>query len=100
MEEYGRVELTQAVCALAVGEGDVRSRLKSAFHYLAQVREDQLRPDVKADFEWVMKTLVEKDPPGDWWSRVEWNLHRMRNSTGARIAKRIVSIEGRLRTPS
>lgn len=98
MEAYGRVELTQAVSALAVGEGDVRSRLRSAFYYLAQVREDRLREDVRGDFEWVVRKLTEKDPPGDWWSRVDWNLHSMRNSTAAKLASRIVSIEARLRT--
>ncbi len=98
MDAYGLAELTQAVSALAVGEGDVRSRLRGAFYYLAQVREDRLREDVRGDFEWVVRKLTEKDPPGDWWGRVDWNLRCMRNSTGAKIARRIVSIEARLRT--
>ena len=99
MEEYGRAELTHAVYVLATGEGDVRSRLEDAFYYLAQVRKDRLRDDVKDDFEWIMKMLTQKDPPGNWWGRARWNLFRKRNSTGAKIAKRIVSIESRLRTP-
>lgn len=55
--------------------------------------------DVRNDYNWVMNMLMRKEPPGDYWRRIDWNLFRMRNKTGARIAHKIVNIEARLRTP-
>ncbi len=97
---YGRVQLTQAVNALAVGPGNVRFRLLSAFYYLAQVNGTRLPKDIRTDFQWVMSMLTRRQPrfqgPVVYESKVEASLASMRDTTGAKIAKRIVYMAARL----
>ena len=95
---YALGKLGEAVYALATGAGDVRSRLFSAFVFLLPVRADDFPVVLRQDFEWVIEMLTRRKSrypqlKGDLGA----TLKNMRNSTGVKIAKRIIEIESRLR---
>ena len=95
---YALGKFGEAVYALATEPGDVRSRLYPAFICLLPVRADDLPPALGQDLEWVTEKLTSKksrfpEMEGDLLA----TLRSIRNSTGVKVAKRIVTIESRLR---
>jgi hypothetical protein len=95
---YAMGKLAEAVHALATDPGDVRSRLYRAYLCLLAVRADDLPLALRQDFEWVMEMLTRRESryPGLEGDLLA-TLRNMRNSTGVKIAKRIIQIESRLR---
>ncbi len=93
------VKFNSAVFELATGPGDVRSRLWKAFLEFSPVTEKDLPEYLRDDYRWIKKMLVRyKDRvhyrgSGD----VQTTLYWMRNTTGSRIAEKIVNICERLR---
>ena len=90
------VHLNRAAYVLAIGPGDVRSRLKDAYYSLALVQQEHLPPELRKDFEWVMKSLTKPKARHSQESDLDMTLHYMQNRTGARIAQRILYIQTRL----
>jgi len=103
---YAIEKFSDACRCLAVGKGDVRSRLYPAFECLIVIAMDpekNLPPELAEDFRWVMKQLTRHpEPPhplGPEWQEgdVKYTLGRIYNKTGARIASRIWDIWSTLR---
>ena len=103
--DYSHQRFRHAVYALAVGPGDVRSRLLSVYvDDLSPISAVDLPPELKDDYVWVLQQLSKfrlskKELEGGYWryGHVEHTLRRIRNSTGARIAERICHIDWMLR---
>jgi len=85
---YAREKFKQAVYWLAVGPGDVRSRLKIAFLEFHPVQERDIPDDLLEDFKWIKSQLTKRNPIAQEGSLVA-TLKTMQNRTGAKIAERI-----------
>jgi hypothetical protein len=99
--EYAQEKFAAACHCLAVGKGDVRSRLFPAFMCLTVITihpEKHLPPELLEDFQWVYGQLTKyKESPhplGPEWQEgnVKYTLSRYYNKTAARIARRIWDI--------
>jgi hypothetical protein len=66
-----------------------------AFH---PVQERDFPDDLKGKWRWIESQLKRYGPIMDGESVVEHTLHRIRNSTGQRVAQAIVELEYDLRT--
>lgn len=89
--------LGQAVRALAVEPGDIRSRLLTASHWLRDVDPSDLPAGIRDDLNWVIDMLMRRQPRVPVEGRLQASLATMPARTGIRLAERIVSIERRLR---
>lgn len=101
MRRYSRVreKLGTAVYRLAVGEGDVRARLKSAHWVLRQLRAEELPLELREGWESIMNRLVrygpEVLPDGEVFrDAVTHTMSRIKNSTGRAIATDIYGLYG------
>ena len=113
-------ELTQfgrAVYTLATGEGDVRERLLIVFQGdLATLTPERLPNKVREDFIWVKNQITKFDEKYDGYNskfktedgsldylmhtKIEGTLYRIRNKTGAKIARKIYEIWEKLKEDS
>lgn len=92
---YALEKLETAVVCLATGEGDVRSRLCSAYREFHPLRPEWLPASLRGDYEWIVERLTSRRPVHDE-SRVEATMARMRNRTAAKIAQRLWDVYSRL----
>lgn len=89
-----REKFNSALHRLAVGEGDVRARLRGAHRYLRQLSENEIPSELRSEWAEILQSLTrrgpELGPDGTVYNAaVVHTLSRMRNSTGRRIAERI-----------
>ncbi|CAN7470977.1 hypothetical protein LJR130_003803 [Variovorax sp. LjRoot130] len=94
-----REKLHAALYRLAVGEGDVRDRLRGAHRYLRMLSEDEVPPSIREEWSGILLALTRRGPMfgpnGDVWKpALDNTLDRIRNSTGRRIAERIYAMVG------
>lgn len=99
---YARGKFGTAIRLLAIGKGDVRSRLYSAFLEFSPIQPERDLPgDLHDDYDWIMAQLTKYgyDPPSYWQEMgipyegdVQATLKRIRRNTGAKIAERIYDI--------
>jgi hypothetical protein len=94
---YAYEKFSNALRSLAVGPGDVRRRLHSAYLNFHLVRTKHLPEQLQDDFAWVMHQLTKFGPKigrdGHLLrGSVDETLSRIRNSTGTKIAERIQHI--------
>lgn len=89
---YAQEKFDAAVHELAVGEGDVRTRLQDAATTLAVVQPSDLPPPLDVHLKWVREKLTSREPRFDGQSRLSATLGAMQNATGRGIAERIVQI--------
>lgn len=99
---YALETLGHAVYYLAVGGGDVRKRLKTAYMEFHPISEDDFPPNLREDWKWIIKQLTRYGPVrrsngAVWIGAADNTLSRIKNSTGAKIAQRIVALEAELR---
>ena len=92
-----REKLRGAVHRLAVGEGDVRSRLVSAHWLLKQLSARDLPAELHEPWRLIMSELTKRGPvvgaDGELWTPACKNtMSRIRNSTGRQIAEKIYSL--------
>ena len=92
---YALEKLAQTADFLAVGEGDVRSRLAAAFSIFAYLKVDDFPEHLRKDFEWVIVQLTRFGPRYDHQGKqvegsVDHTMHRIQNRTGRKIAARLV----------
>ena len=92
---YALGKFSAAVYLLSIGPGDVRSRLFKAFLELHPVTEQDLPGNLRRDYRWIHHQLTKREPLHDE-GKLLATLKRMRNSTGVRLAKRIVDLKDRL----
>lgn len=93
---YALEKLGLAVDALAVGEGDVRSRLSAAYMEMVAVSTRDFPEPLRAEFEDIKYQLTKHPKRYDDDSAIHHTLSRMQNRTGSKIAQRIVELESRL----
>lgn len=89
---YALEKLNQAVRLLAIGEGDVRSRLNEAYLVFHPVQERDFPDHLKKDWMWICEQLTRFEPPYEGRGRVEYTLSKIQNRTGRKIAERIVTL--------
>jgi hypothetical protein len=103
---YAAEKISSAIRILAIGEGDARSRLLSAFVEFQTLKTEDFPDELQSDYDWIIHELTKREPQGDVWSEIDqkWvpealvpaNLRRMINRTASRIAKKIVEIDYQL----
>ena len=94
---YADEKLSKAIRLLAVLPGDVRSRLLVAFNEFHPLKEDDFPPKLQKHYRWVIKQLTKRGPmlnhKGEAYrGSVENTLSHIRNSTGAKIADRLLML--------
>lgn len=96
MQTYRRCKrcFREAVHILAVGEGDVRSRLRIAYGILHRLTARDVPPDLQAEWQSILCELASRGP--EQWpdgeqlrNALDHTLGRMRNSTGRKTAEKI-----------
>lgn len=94
---YALEKFSDAVRTLAVGPGDVRSRLLTASLGFHTVRAEDLPGSLRRNLRWIERMLTRSAPRWKGDGRVPASLAQMQNRTGARIARRIVDLQDALR---
>lgn len=94
---YANGKLLEAIQALALGPGDVRSRLEHAFMSLHILSPGDFPPELQKDWDWVVNQMTRFGPllRADgrvWMGSVEHTMRRIRNRTGVEIARRICDL--------
>ena len=94
---YAYEKFSDALHSLATGPADVRQRLRSAYLHFRVVQKEQLPVQLQSDYQWVLDQLTRFEPAISRNGEVvrgpvEETLSRIRNSTGTKIAERILSI--------
>ena len=92
-----RGKYNAALYALAVGERDVRQRLRGAYRQLRMLREDEVPEAHRKEWTHILGVLVKRGPirgpSGEVYKdALNHTLDRMRNASGRRIAERIYSL--------
>lgn len=96
-----REKLYVGVQTLAVGPGDVRSRLLGAFMSFHTLRVEDFPLELQRDWKWVMMKVTRFGPIYDHKGNVrkgsvEHTMERIHNSTGAKIARRIFDLNWKM----
>jgi hypothetical protein len=94
---YARSKLGEAVEALAVGEGDVRSRIVVAMLATSALTEADFPEELRADWEWIIRETTKAGPALGtdgtvYQGATERTMFRIRRTTGVKIAKRILAL--------
>ena len=89
-----REKFHAAIYRLAVGEGDVRDRLRGAYRHLRMLSENDVPPHLRKEWASILKSLTRLGPEIDsdgtvYRKSIDHTLSRIRNSTGRKIAERI-----------
>ncbi len=92
---YAHEKLCDALYYLATGAGDVRERILSAYSRFHPLEERHFPEHLRNDFKWVMDQLTKYEPVYDHKGniiigQVENTLRHIRNSTGVKIAEKLL----------
>lgn len=97
---YALQKLSLGVYELAVGSEGVRKRLRYAYLAFHPIQERDFPDHLKEKWRWIRSELTKFGPIMDGDSvlegAVDHTLRRIKNSTGVKIAKAIVSLEDEL----
>ena len=103
MKQYRRCreKFRAAIFRLAVGEGDVRDRLRGAYRYLRMLSELDVPPHLRKEWASILTSLTrhgaEVDSSGTVYrTSVGHTLSKIRNRSGRRIAERIFALTRKL----
>lgn len=94
---YADQQLTMAVRILAVGAGDVRSRLLDAYGQFHPLTPAHFPEHLRTDFEWILSQLNKYEPFKDAHGKVlrgsvQQTLMSIRSKTGVKIAERLLYV--------
>jgi hypothetical protein len=94
---YAQEKLYVAMRSLATGHGDVRARLVEAFISFHTLKEEDFPLKYREDWKWIKTQLTKHGPIYDYKGRVykgsvENTMSKIKNSTGRKIATKIVDI--------
>lgn len=94
---YAYEKFSDALSSLATGPYDVRQRLRSAYWHFRPVNKTHLPEELHDDYQWVLNQLTRFDPVIGRDGKVlrgavDETLDRIRNTTGSKIAQRILYI--------
>ncbi len=95
--QYAHQLLSRAVDTLATAPGDVRSRLLQAYSGFHPLTPDHFPEPLRKDFEWVIKQLTKREPYINNKGQVQKGsvqvtLEHMRNSSGVKIAEKLLQL--------
>jgi hypothetical protein len=93
---YASGLFSTAVYLLAVGPGDIRSRLEEAFNEIIPIQASLLPDGIRKDYQWICDQLTKKEPRFNGDDRLSATLYRMHKSTKVKIAKRIYELNRRI----
>ena len=98
---YAKEKLGRAVWRLAVGERDVRDRLRFVWKDMFRLQAEDLPPPLRKHLAWVQRELKkygpEIGPNGQiYQNAIAHTLGRIRNTTGRKIAERIFKMYARV----
>ena len=99
---YALQKLELAILDLETGQGDIRSRLKSAYkEHLHVINENDFPDSLKPEWKAIKKALTKKGPLKDdngevVQGSIDRTLHRMWNKTASKIANNILILRDRL----
>ncbi|HCU01440.1 TPA: hypothetical protein DIC62_01415 [Candidatus Nomurabacteria bacterium] len=98
---YTREKLNNAVYELAVGPGDVRSRLLEAFQKCWFLTEDSFPEELRSDWSWINKEMNKFGPLRDKKGEIRTDaidntMARIKNATGVKIAYEIYELRFRM----
>ena len=98
--KYALEKLSEAVFELAVGEGDIKSRLRSVFPLLSVISKGDFPDDLQNKWESIISRLTKKESVNSGSEYDEGNYEatiiRMHKKTAVNIAKDILDIHSRL----
>jgi len=94
---YAYEKFSDALHTLATGPYDVRQRLHSAYWHFRSVDKKHLPEQLQDDYQWILNQLTKFGPAIGRDGKilrgaVEETLNRIRNTTGSKIAERILHI--------
>ena len=92
---YVHGKLCTTINRLAVGEGDVRSRLKWACEVYNAFDKSMLPKSLHAKWD-LINSMLNRFPAEYGRTSQEITLSKIRNSTGSQIAKSIISLKAEL----
>ena len=92
-----REKFNAALYRLAVGEEDVRQRLRGAYRYLRMLSQEEIPVDLRAEWRSIQEAMTRRGPDmaADgtvYKNALDNTLIHMRNVTGRRIAERIYAL--------
>lgn len=86
----------RALYYLAVGEGDVRARLRGAYNQIRILREDEVPSSIRQEWLSIIQALTDRGPLIQsevvLKSDLDHTLDQMKNKTARKIAERIYRI--------
>lgn len=88
--DYILEKFTQALCDLATGEGDARSRIATAYDRFSHVKEECFPAQFRIKRTEIDRLLTK--PGGREGYMIPDNLKKMKNKTATKIAKLILEI--------
>ncbi|MBI1323371.1 hypothetical protein GC170_09310 [bacterium] len=99
--QYVQFQLQLAIRMLALGPGDIRSRLLDAYYPLHTIQKEDLPPHLQKDWQWITKQFIRFGPVKDqtgkvWIGVVEHTMRKIRNNTGVKIVERIILLDDEL----
>lgn len=93
MHSRARDKLELAVRALAIGQGDVRSRLKVAYKHLRRLSARNMPVQAHCELEGILNELTKHGPDVKFeLTAIEHTMRRIRNKTGRALAIRIYEL--------
>ena len=98
---YVTEKLTNAVGALAMGTGDIHSRLYNAFLLMHTLNQDDFPDNLKEDWCWIINELTKNGPLENSQGEViqgsvERTLQTIDNNSGREIAQRICELSWKI----
>ena len=89
---YAAEKFSTLTRSLALGEGDARARLASAYWTFHVIRPEDLPPPLDAHLRWVYGHLTRYPGRHELEGSVDASLARMRNPTAAKLIERLVDL--------
>lgn len=88
---YAFGKFSEAFYQLAIGMGDIKSRLLAASDKFWAVDPEMLPPHIKKEMIWVQNQLMRFSPVGNE-GEVKATIRRIHRSTCVKIAERVIYI--------
>ena len=93
--QFAYSKVSEAVNILATHPGEVRKRLSAAYCTFSEAEPESFPPHIRSELEWIREQL-NRFPARYGEGTLHATLRRIRNTTGVKIAKRIVLVQALL----
>jgi hypothetical protein len=89
---YAAEKFTGFTRSLAIGEGDARRRLISAFGGFHVIRPEDLPQPLRKHLAWVYAQITKREARHQYEGQVEATVSTMKNATAAKVLERLVDL--------